>query len=652
VIECKKLKVIKKSFILIQLIIVNFSLLQAGQSLLTNECDIDKIPQIFVEGHSWVNFPKYEDRKFWNNISPEIKVKIIEQGLKASLTPPVALTGYDYLLFKQGDSYDLVSQKILSKKTRLEDLMLAEIVEGQGRFIKEISNSVWDFCAMSNWTGPESQFLQTGKLGLPSYDKVVVDELTGEIAGVLSWSYYFFENEFNKIDPNITNWIVSSVRSKFLTPNLLKYDFFWMCYQSKDVVYQTPWISYNWLLSNLLIEKNNEQRKKSIYKALECLDQFYKQIPSDGVSSGGAEIWQYSTGKYFQSLELLEMASVGEIDIYADELLKKMGEFICVTHIDDNYYFNYSECSPSLIIPPSLLYRFGKKVGSDMMEGFSSYIAKEIKDKNAPLTGDLFNKLSFVLEYDEIMSYEVKEPLLADYYLKESQIVVARTKQNSNEGFFFGVRGGSNNEVGNQNDAGNFILYTNGKPLVIDPGDVNKTAKSNDNSDRYSIWANQSAWHNLPTINGRMENSGANHRATGFQYSSNDNEVTVSMNLAYAYELSAGIDDWTRTYSFNRKKGLEISDRFNLNKIEGDTYVSFIILSKPQVKRNGIISFSVDGTEYEFEYKSDIFSVAIDEINTQSDTQLNKWGSNLYRIVLKPNSKERTGTWNYSFRKV
>jgi hypothetical protein len=250
------------------------------------------------------------------------------------------------------------------------------------------------------------------------------------------------------------------------------------------------------------------------------------------------------------------------------------------------------------------------------------------------------------------MAYKVKEPLLADYYLKESQIVVARSHQDSNEGFFFGVKGGFNNVSESQNDAGNFILYANGKPLIIDPGEMNKTANSINNDDRYSIWANQSAWHNLPTINGRMENKGANHRATGFQYSSNENEVSVSMNLAYAYELSAGIEDWTRTYTFNRKKGLDISDKFNLSKIEGDTYVSFIALSKPQIKRQGVVTFTVEGKEYEFEYKSDLFSIEINEINTESDTQLKEWGSNLYRIVLKPNFIEKTGIWNYSFRKV
>jgi hypothetical protein len=149
-----------------------------------------------------------------------------------------------------------------------------------------------------------------------------------------------------------------------------------------------------------------------------------------------------------------------------------------------------------------------------------------------------------------------------------------------------------------------------------------------------------------------MENSGANHRATGFQYSSNENEVTVSMNLAYAYELSAGIEDWTRTFTFNRKNGLEISDRFNLSKIEGDTYITFVALSKPQIKKPGTILFAVDGKNYEFEYSSSLFSVDINEINTESDVKMKEWGSNIYRIVLRPNSKGKTGTWNYSFKKV
>ncbi len=639
----------KKLLLSFMVFLVSVSL-WGGQSMLTNECNVESIPQIFVEGHSWVDFPKYDNRKFWNNINPVVKTTLINRGVEAAKSEPVALTGYDYLLFKQGESYDLVSQKILAKKARLEDLMMAEIVEGNGRFIEDICSSVWDFCAMSHWTGPESQFLQTGKLGLPSLEKQLVDELTGEVAGILSWAYYFFENEFNKIDPNITTWLLTSVRTKFLNPTESRNDFYWMDFYLRGVSFQTPWISYNWLLSELLIEKDNNKRQKSIYKALECLDQFYKKVPDDGGCSGGAEIWQFSAAKYFQSLELLEMVSIGEIDIYSDELLKKMGEFVCNTHISDNYFFNFSDCSPSIILPAGLIYRFGEKVESSLMKGYAGYLANQQVQKGYPITGDLFNKIKYVVDYDKILSETAQEPLVSDFVFNESQIVVARSKAGSKEGFFFGVKGGDNNEFGNQNDAGNFILYANGKPLIVDPGSIGKSSKSI-SDERYSVWANQSAWHNLPTINGQMQREGSNFRAIGMEHSISSSQVSVSMNLVYAYDLSAGINNWNRTFNFNRSSGLEITDRFSLSKVEGETYISFISFSKPQSKKPGVIAFNVDGQIYEFEYKSS-FSVSIEEINVQENNELKSWGSNLYRIKLTPNSPEKSGNWTYSFRKA
>ncbi|MCF8360043.1 MAG: heparinase II/III-family protein [Prolixibacteraceae bacterium] len=631
-------------------IFVNVSLF-GGQSLLTKECDMEAIPQLFIEGHSWVNFPKFDDRDYWNAVPEEVKQLIIADGQKAAATPPEVLTGYDYLLFKQGDSYDKVSQKILSKKNRLETLILAELLEGEGHFIDEISNSVWDLCALGNWTGPEAQYLQTGKLGLPAYDKIVVDELAGEIAGILSWAYYFFENEFNEIDPNLTNWIVSSVRNRFLKPNLDKYDLFWMCYRTNSVTYQTPWISYNWLLANLLIEKDNQKRQQSIYKALECLDQFYKQMPSDGACSSGAEIWQYSVGKYFQSLELLELVSVGEIDIYNDEVLKKMGEFICYTHISDNYYFNYSECSPGLILPASLIFRYGKKVGSNIMMEYGSYLARKGLETQKPLNGDLFNKLNYITGFDELTDSEGSEPLPANSYFPESQIITARSEAGTNEGFFFGFKGGHNDELANQNDAGNFVLYANGKPFIVDPGKVGKTVKSINYNERYNIWANQSAWHNLPTINGYMESKGANHRVVGIEQSASDRDVKVSMNLLYAYDLKAGINKWERTFDFDRKRGLTITDDFELEEIKGETFVSFITVSEPQIKKPGELTFTIDNEKYSFDYKASDFEVFVEEVETSSDVYLKNWGSNLYRIVLKPKSHQRSGRWNYSFTK-
>ena len=266
-------------------------------------------------------------------------------------------------------------------------------------------------------------------------------------------------------------------------------------------------------------------------------------------------------------------------------------------------------------------------------------------------TSDLFNKIKYVLDYTEITSFGAKEPLVADKYLENSQLVVARSKDGSTDGFFFGVKGGYNDEFGNQNDAGNFVLYANGKPLIVDPGSSSKTSKAIGN-DRYSVWSNQSAWHNLPTINGYMQAQGANYRVIEMNESASDSKVEVSMSLMYAYNLAAEIKNWTRTYTFDRKSGLEINDNFDLNSVKGETYVSFIAFSKPELKKPGLITFSLDGKKYEFEYKSAGFTVDIEEIKKEDEHYLSNWDSSLYRIILKPTSATRSGNWTYRFTKA
>lgn len=117
---------------------------------------------------------------------------------------------------------------------------------------------------------------------------------------------------------------------------------------------------------------------------------------------------------------MLDLASFGEIDIFDDELSRKMGDYICYTYINDEYNFNYAE----------------------------------------------------------IKNFGAKESLVADMYLKNSQVVVARSKASTTDGFFFGVKGGYNDEFGNQNDVGTFVLYVNGKPFIVDPGSSSKTSKA------------------------------------------------------------------------------------------------------------------------------------------------------------------------------
>jgi hypothetical protein len=80
-----------------------------------------------------------------------------------------------------------------------------------------------------------------------------------------------------------------------------------------------------------------------------------------------------------------------------------------------------------------------------------------------------------------------------------------------------GRQGGHNDE--SHNDIGNYVVYYDGQPLLIDVGRGTYTSKTFSNR-RYEIWYNRSDYHNVPTVNGVTQAPGHAFKATGVAYQS------------------------------------------------------------------------------------------------------------------------------------
>ena len=106
--------------------------------------------------------------------------------------------------------------------------------------------------------------------------------------------------------------------------------------------------------------------------------------------------------------------------------------------------------------------------------------------------------------------------------------------------------GGHNAESHNHNDVGNFVVYLDGNPVLIDVGVESYTAKTF-SSKRYEIWTMQSAFHNLPTINGVMQAAGRQYEARDVSFHADDAAAEFSADLAAAYPKEAAVEKWRRT---------------------------------------------------------------------------------------------------------
>jgi len=78
----------------------------------------------------------------------------------------------------------------------------------------------------------------------------------------------------------------------------------------------------------------------------------------------------------------------------------------------------------------------------------------------------------------ELLKTEPREPLTRDFWLPELQVMGARSFEGSKPGLYVAAKGGHNAESHNHNDVGNFIVYADGYPALIDVGVETYTAKT------------------------------------------------------------------------------------------------------------------------------------------------------------------------------
>ena len=147
--------------------------------------------------------------------------------------------------------------------------------------------------------------------------------------------------------------------------------------------------------------------------------------------------------------------------------------------------------------------------------------------------------------------------------------MAARDAAGTTDGLYVAAWGGHNGQSHNHNDVGNYLVYQNGQPALIDVGRPTYTRQTF-SSDRYKIWAMQSAYHNLPTVNGQMQGVGTQYAATQVSYHADDAVAELQLDLAAAYPKSAGIRTWVRTIRLQREDHLLVKDQFTLREKSSD----------------------------------------------------------------------------------
>jgi len=205
----------------------------------------------------------------------------------------------------------------------------------------------------------------------------------------------------------------------------------------------------------------------------------------------------------------------------------------------------------------------------------------------------------------------------------------------SSTGLFLAAKAGTNHESHNHNDVGNFIIYVNGNPAIIDVG-VGKYTNVTFSKERYTIWSMQSQWHNTPTINGVQQKDGTHYFASNITHSSTEDTISFGADIAGAYPKEAEVKSWIREIDFDGKANtVKVSDKYELKKWVQPIKVHFITNLKTEKITGEVKLIGTDGLS--MEYNSKLFNVVFDhKVIDEDDIQLRRvWGEGVNRITLE-----------------
>ena len=382
------------------------------------------------------------------------------------------------------------------------------------------------------------------------------------------------------------------------------------------------------------MESDPLRKKAEVQKIINSLDKFLNGYPDDGGCDEGPSYWGVAGALLYENLALLKKVTNEKFDVFQNPLIQNIGKYFYKVNIHAPYFINFADADAMTGGTPGSVYLYGKSINDVQMKQFGAYLAKLNSWGNEGFGGKICDQIRNLTILDEITKAEAKEALVADFWLPETEIAGARDCEGSYKGFFFGAKGGNNNESHNHNDVGSCVMYYDGKPCLIDVGREEYTAKTF-GSKRYEIWTMQSLFHNLPLINGVAQKNGENYKASHTTFTADSKKACFSTDISGAYPAEAKVKTWTRSYTLNRGRNFKILDAYELTAKNGLTASNLITSCKVKEINPGILQFEGDGYKLNMIYNPTIVNPKIRFIEVTDSKLRNYWTKGVTQVSLE-----------------
>ncbi len=614
----------------------------------------------------WLPYPAYADREGWDAIlTPARKKELAANGEALLDYEWKVILASDYLEYEKTGNREIMNRTEGKNRNVLNQLILAELAEGQGRFLMKIADGIWFETQRHSWDHAQHTTRQSSHRVLPSCDEKFITLHSACNAATLSAAYFFFKDALDKLDPSICEAVYRALEEHTFKPFLDEsldsnaHAFFGFVDKGQIINNWDPYCCLYTTFAFLLADRDQERLDRGMQRSFKAIDAYLSYITQDGACDEGPSYWRMAFGKVYEYARFISDATGGKMNALKDPFLLRMGEFKMKTDLGDNWVMDYGDAEPRAVPGVQMLtYRFADGVGSEQLKDYA--LTKLVNAKKNSFNGfkstaseiftaleDLRFEKKLIADCKEVAAREkdlgafvtrVEQSIKSEWYPETQQAVL----RNGN-GWVLAAKGGHNGESHNHNDTGSGMLYINGIPIIVDPGTATYV-KETFSKDRYTLWHITSHAHNVPLLGGKTQLPGRDYGASSVECDLQAG--TFSTEFAGAYGQDSGIGSFNRKWTLEKDR-LTLEDSWVRTAPKSSVGENFIVQGRIwhpgemagtyKVRKGEVV---IEGLSYDHkrtilvrvEHPSDVKPATIP--HDVNDKRLNSfWGPILYRLI-------------------
>lgn len=504
------------------------------------------------------------DRVTWERVAalPRLRGYAAAAEEFLSVDPPALTEDLYFAYFKTGERQPYLDPYY--ERTRILDaLILAECLEGKGRFLPQIRRFVAAICDERVWTGPwhDRDETHATKATLVAWNGTmdVLELGTVERAWILSTALSWLKGELGaELEARARDLIARRV----LMPHLRQ------CRESgrgKPV----HWWFYgrnNWntvchgsILATAFLLHEDRRERAEIVEAAERGQAYYfiQGFKPDGYCHEGMGYWNYGFGHELMMAALVRTATRGRMELLDGELARRCGRYGQMAQFQPGFAPSFADGGGA---PAAFCLELVHRRWPDLVPSLpeAGILAEGKYGRFTRHDCRQVGLLAFAPPSGPVAETSEKLPLRT--WFESAEVYFGRpAPQEKRSPFSLAIKGGNNGEPHNHNDLGSYAIMLDGWQVAGDLGRETYTFRTFSGW-RYDSPLINSFGHPVPRLRDGLQKTGRDYVCQVMRKSFTDETDTLVYNLAPAY-AKADVRELVREFAYNRaERSITVTD--------------------------------------------------------------------------------------------